>query len=571
MKLILHSKPVEIFQPTDQYIVTGPHSEIHLFTQFFVHKNAQRNEEIRYCLQRNCDNPHVGRIHLLNERVFTSDELGVTGEGAAKIHQEVVGKRLNFQTVFQYIRESRLKGYFVLANADIFTDTTLGALHMTTMHQKKQAMVQLRYDYHRADEPLEKAVLFGPRFDSQDTWIFHSSFPIQMNQEKLFAFDFGRPGCDNKIVYLLCMLGYEMFNDPSFVRTYHYHRSVMRDYFGKESVPKPWGVVVPYGSMAMTIPPSLGINLQEVCLTTQGFQYMNYDDHTMLYDYIAGKLQAGENFIIPRIAGIENNFAVFARIMVQSGGNQPNLEAYFNQVRPAMKTNAGILLSSWPSIQKYSALYLKAFDNCDMYSGWEIQGEVYKHINQSHDFIRSTYGSKRIFWAFALDVFHYIYDAKAWTKSLQGRRILIVSPFVESIRERVPKRAQLYDGVDLFPGCTFVYIAPPMTQAGENSREFDVELDAFCRRLDELKDSYDVALVSCGGYGNLVCNYIFENHQKSAVYVGGVLQMYFGVLGGRWLKERADVVRLFLNEHWGRPKQSERPSQCDAIENGCYW
>ena len=86
-----------------------------------------------------------------------------------------------------------------------------------------------------------------------------------------------------------------------------------------------------------------------------------------------------------------------------------------------------------------------------------------------------------------------------------------------------------------------------------------------------LKDSYDVALVSCGGYGNLVCNYIFEKHRKSAVYVGGVLQMYFGVLGNRWLKERPDVVRLFLNEHWSRPKTTERPRNSDSIEGGCYW
>jgi hypothetical protein len=117
----------------------------------------------------------------------------------------------------------------------------------------------------------------------------------------------------------------------------------------------------------------------------------------------------------------------------------------------------------------------------------------------------------------------------------------------------------------------FEYIVPPMTQAGDPAREFDVELADFYRRLDQLKDKYDIALVSCGGYGNLVCNYIFETHRKSAVYVGGVLQMYFGVLGGRWLKDRADVVRLFLNEHCARTKLTERPKDCDAVESGCYW
>jgi hypothetical protein len=81
---------------------------------------------------------------------------------------------------------------------------------------------------------------------------------------------------------------------------------------------------------------------------------------------------------------------------------------------------------------------------------------------------------------------------------------------------------------------------------------------------------YDVALVSCGGYGNLVCNYIFDSG-KSAIYVGGVLQMYFGILGGRWLQDEPDIIRLFLNENWTRPKEHERPEGYKTIENGCYW
>jgi hypothetical protein len=47
--------------------------------------------------------------------------------------------------------------------------------------------------------------------------------------------------------------------------------------------------------------------------------------------------------------------------------------------------------------------------------------------------------------------------------------------------------------------------------------------------------------------------------------------MLFGVLGARWLKETPDAVRLYLNEHWSRPKESERPRDYKNIENGCYF
>jgi hypothetical protein len=37
------------------------------------------------------------------------------------------------------------------------------------------------------------------------------------------------------------------------------------------------------------------------------------DDNAVIYDYIKRKVDAGENFIIPRISGIENNVAVLTK------------------------------------------------------------------------------------------------------------------------------------------------------------------------------------------------------------------------------------------------------------------
>ena len=47
--------------------------------------------------------------------------------------------------------------------------------------------------------------------------------------------------------------------------------------------------------------------------------------------------------------------------------------------------------------------------------------------------------------------------------------------------------------------------------------------------------------------------------------------MYFGIYGQRWLKERKDVIKLYLNEHWSRPKITEKPKLAKEIEEGCYW
>jgi hypothetical protein len=561
MKLALLSKPLELSSKANNEDI-----EIHIFTQFFIHKKETRNDELRYCLKTNQLNPFVYKIHLLNERMYSLTEMGL--ESNDKIVQTNFGKRLSFQAVFQYIREQKIRGYCVLLNGDIFLDDSIKYILTSTIHTKKQFLTLLRYEYN-AKASLDKCPIFGPRFDSQDTWIFHTNQGLKEQHEKAFAFEFGRPGCDNKIVYLLSILGYEIFNDPRLIKTYHFHRGIMRDYTAKDALTQPWGVITPAGSNVLSLPPSLGINMADVCKISHGFKDIMFHDHEILYDYIKDKLASNSPFIIPRIAGIENNFAVFAHIKRATNTNE--VDGYFQQVAPAMKTNAGIYLPNINSIMRYSELYLKAFENCELMGAWEAQGTYIQHIAQSYEFMRNSFQNKRMFWVFALDIFHYIYDSKAWTKSLKDKRILIISPFIDSIREKVPIRDKLYDGVDLFPGCSFIYAKPPMTQAGEPSRDFETELNEFTKRLDYIKNDYDVALVSCGGYGNLVCNYIFEKHKKSAIYVGGVLQMYFGVLGSRWLKERPDVVRLYLNPHWSKPKASERPLNCDQVEGGCYW
>jgi hypothetical protein len=89
-------------------------------------------------------------------------------------------------------------------------------------------------------------------------------------------------------------------------------------------------------------------------------------------------------------------------------------------------------------------------------------------------------------------------------------------------------------------------------------------------KINHIKDQFDIALCSCGGYGNPVVGFI-HSIGKSAIYVGGVLQMYFGVLGGRWEHERQDIVELYKNEYWTRPSEEERPKGHETIERSCYW
>jgi hypothetical protein len=563
MKIINISESTKITSSPSEF------NDIHIFTQFFIHSNTNRQQELNECLLKNFYNPSISKIHLLTERNYSYQEMGFSDDAIKndsdkindKILQTNIGKRLKFQHVFHYIRVNEIKGFLVLVNSDIFFDSSIEKLISSTIHEEKKMFALLRYEYCQHNQ--EESKLFGPRFDSQDTWIFHSNTIMKENQEKIFNFEFGKPGCDNKIVYLMNILGYKVINDPIFIKTFHNHASLIRNYSNSDVVKQPWGVSVPYGVEPTTIPKSLGIDLKDVMK-----QNLWFEDNIVLGEYIHDNLQKGIPFIIPRIAGIENNFAVFAKIRNEQ--NKRDIDNYFQQVNVAMKNNAGIKLSNSTSIEKYSKLYLEAFDNCQIYFGWDVQGNCINHISHSHEYMKHNYTNKKMLWAISLDVFDNIHS-NPWTQSLRGKRILIVSSFIESIKKQILVKDKLFDGIDLFPDCTFVFIKPPTTNGGMVSEEFDKELDKFYIELDKMKDDYDVALLSCGGYGNIISNHIFKNHNKSAIYVGCVLQMFFGIYGNRWLVERGDIMRLYLNKYWVRPCNSEKPQGHEKIEKSCYW
>jgi len=494
---------------------------ITVFTQFYIPTDSARSHEIKYCLAQNASNPNIDSIVLLNERLYTSEELGVSTE---KIVQVVLGRRLRFSDFFESMKD----GYNVLANADIFFDGSLANVRHSDIHAARKMYALLRYEFRGT--ALEECPIFTlngrPRHDSADTFIVHSAHKVPSN---VFKFHLGAPGCDNKLCYLFSMLGYTVYNDPDFIKTYHYHTEEGRNY-SLAVVPRPHMYIAParHGVANPTI------------------YTFNHPNDT-LAAYIHDQRLNKRPFIIPRIAGIENNTAFLAF-------HDQKLPPMLQRV---MKNNAGINLPTTTSFLQYSRWYLKAFEACDLYASWEPFGHYIQHIKDSHAFIQAKY-KKRQIWAYGFDIFHYIH--RPWTHALRGMKILLVSPFVDLMR-----KTTVY-GVDLFPECTFEYLKPPQTQGLEPSRDWHDEFLDFCEQVKQVE--FDVALCSCGGYGNPICAYI-HSLGKSAIYVGGVLQMYFGIYGNRWLTERKDALSVYMTPQWTRP--INRPLGFENIEKSCYW
>jgi hypothetical protein len=278
-------------------------------------------------------------------------------------------------------------------------------------------------------------------------------------------------------------------------------------------------------------------------------------------------LKTDTPFLLPRVAGIENDIAALGAELDQNRMLPPDRQEALNKGIPRLKKHAGVLLCNNKEVIQYSKQYLHALRDSDAYFFWEPWGNVARHYSLSFTFVETNFTQKRLS-AKVLDVFDLLW-CEPWTRALRGKRILIVSAFADTIKSQLENQSNVYP-VELFPECTFVFVKPPVTQGGNKARTFAEELRDVVDRIHLIKDSFDVALCSCGGYGNPLCSAIYDMG-KSAIYVGGVLQMYFGILGTRWEKERPEIIASYRNDSWVRPSMKERPRDHKSIENACYW
>ena len=204
---------------------------IYLFIQFYIDNNINRYNEIKDTLKKNIKLNIFTNIILLNEKIYTNEELGLTNEEMKTIKQIDVKKRLTYAIVILVIKlyKKYINGYIVIANNDILFDNSLLNIRHTSLSKKSGLYALSRFEYSKIEDQnnLELYKLDAGSSMSQDTWIFHTNF-VPLNF-KLFDFELGRLGCDNRIAYLFWKSGYTVYNEPYIIKTYHIHSQIDRD------------------------------------------------------------------------------------------------------------------------------------------------------------------------------------------------------------------------------------------------------------------------------------------------------------------------------------------------------
>jgi hypothetical protein len=219
---------------------------------------------------------------------------------------------------------------------------------------------------------------------------------------------------------------------------------------------------------------------------------------------------------------------------------------------------SGFFPNSKIEIGKLVDLYLSICENVDILAVWNLKMEDYL----IHTYMKKT----QLVNLQALEPFYF---SQPWSYQLRGKKVLVIHPFAETIREQYRRRERLFQNPLILPEFKLITIKAVQTIAGTKDERFTSWFDALNYMYEEaVKCDFDIALIGCGAYGFPLALKIKE-YGKQAIHIGGGLQILFGIKGKRW--DNDPLIASFYNEYWVRPKENEKPNQCQVVEAGCYW
>jgi hypothetical protein len=233
-----------------------------------------------------------------------------------------------------------------------------------------------------------------------------------------------------------------------------------------------------------------------------------------------------------------------------------------------MNTFSGIFPETKENANEFSKVYLNVIPEIDILGSFQYYE---KYMPLKHNVIKVQ-----------LEMLYPFFVANPWTRILSGKKVLVVHPFVETIKTQYEIRNLLFEDPNILP--TFNLITyKPVQSIGGNPVEFKSWNEALNFMLSEiLKLDFDIALVGCGAYGLPLSAHI-KSMGKSAIHIGGGLQLFFGILGKRWVKDYEDVwkyrpnvnidtnYRKLINKNWIYPLETDSIPKLARLGENSYW
>ena len=228
----------------------------------------------------------------------------------------------------------------------------------------------------------------------------------------------------------------------------------------------------------------------------------------------------------------------------------------------------GIYFENKESCLEYSKKYIEAFKKVDLY------GAISKNNNPNQELMTNYLADNNIDitldLGFMFEPGYYKFEKynRFLNTIFNNKKILVISSHKESIKHQIPYLKYISPHLAT---CSFQVLKPPNTSCGNHENtDWSVHLNNFFKELEQV-DDFDIALVSAGGYSVLISEYVYEKKNRSVIYSGGGLQLWFGIMGNRW-KNYWKHHRKGSEKYWIEPLDEDKPKNNHLVDgNGAYW
>lgn len=262
----------------------------------------------------------------------------------------------------------------------------------------------------------------------------------------------------------------------------------------------------------------------------------------LIHDY----LQCGKPFMVAKAS---NNVCEMAAYVMLEGLPIPD------RLKAEALTHMGVLPNTEENLSRFARNYCECLRATDILGVWGVP---------YYDWLASTFCPQAHYvrlWG--LEPYHY---ANPWSAQLKGKNVLVIHPFEKSIQTNYANRSKLFEDPNVLPDFNLLTIKAEQNLGKVDSNYFKT-LERTKQKINAL--DFDVALIGCGAAGIPLAHYVRKGMNKTAIHLGGALQVLFGIIGKRW--EEYPQLKDIINEHWTRPLPEEHPKSYLQCEHGCYW
>ena len=230
-----------------------------------------------------------------------------------------------------------------------------------------------------------------------------------------------------------------------------------------------------------------------------------------------------------------------------------------------MCNNAGVFPETIDVLNQFSKRYLKDIPEIDLLGSF----------NYTEKFMPLRHDCRKVH----IECLYPFWVENPWTLALKDKKILIIHPFIHSIKSQYEKRDKLFKNPNILPDCELILLRAVQSNAG-NKVPYKDWFEALAAMEEKISETnFDICILGCGAYGLPLAAFV-KRLGKKAVHLGGGSQLLFGIKGSRWEKDyKYDWLpenfntnyTLLFNKYWTRPSQEETPIAANKVEDACYW